>query len=259
MRSNSDFRVKNQLNENVRRLREIQRRCRQKQVEKQEPVRALWKSEKYSNVESKIKQDVEKPCTPRPHSANFLRAHSRAGPPVKLESRPVTPDVSNKLTVPAASTAAEVKMIRHNFDFIKVNGINAKHSGVHRAPSLTALDDLKKRQQDLLSHHQFGAVPGYLQKRKNVWREQEESRIANSPDPNMPAGHRQLPEGERTETLDLLQQKQKNVIGQIQRLPIGADTVRVKQERQSLEKQLTEIEEAIKIFSRPKVFVRVES
>lgn len=49
------------------------------------------------------------------------------------------------------------------------------------------------------------------------------------------------------------------MIGQIQRLPIGADTMRVKQQRQSLEKQLDEVEEAIKIFSRPKVFVRIET
>jgi hypothetical protein len=53
--------------------------------------------------------------------------------------------------------------------------------------------------------------------------------------------------------------EQNDVVGQIQRLPIGADTFRVKQQRQSLEKQLTEIEEAIKIFSRPKVFVRIDT
>lgn len=53
--------------------------------------------------------------------------------------------------------------------------------------------------------------------------------------------------------------EQDEVIGQIQRLPIGADTVRVKQQRQSLEKQLVEVEEAVKIFSRPKVFIRIET
>lgn len=259
MRSNFDINSKNQLNENVRRLREIQRRCKQKQVEKQEPIKVLWKSEKYSNVESKIKQDVEKPYTSRPNSANFLRAHSRAGPPVKLESRPVTPDVTQKTTVPPASTAQDVKLIRHDWDFIKVNGINAKRVGIPRPPSLTALDDYKKRQEELLNHHQFGEVPDYLRKRKNQWLEKEENRIANTPDPAMPSGHRQLPEKERRDTLDLLLTKQTDIINQMQRLPIGADTIRVKQQRQSLEKQLNEVEEAIKIFSRPKVFVRVES
>ncbi|KAK0043795.1 enkurin domain-containing protein 1 [Biomphalaria pfeifferi] len=237
MRSNFDFKTKNQLNENVRRLREIQRNCKKRQEEKQEPVKVLWKSEKYSCVESKIKQDIEKP----------------------LESRPVTPDITNKTSVPPASTAQNVTLIRHNWDFIKVNGINAKRASLNRPHSLTALDDSKKRQEDLLNNYHFGEVPSYLQKRKQEWRHEEDQRIANTPDPSMPPGHRQLPENERKETLELLLAKQRDVVTHIQKLPIGADTIRVKQQRQSLEKQLTEVEEAIKIFSRPKVFVRVES
>ncbi|BFZ02734.1 hypothetical protein BsWGS_05773 [Bradybaena similaris] len=259
MKTNFDFRTRNQLNENVRRMREIQRRCKQKEAEKQDCVKVLWKSQKYSTVESKIKQDVENPQTPRPSSANFLRAHSRAGPPVKLQSRPCSPDVSNKTTVPPASSASDVKLIRHDFDFIKVNGINAKRATLQRPQSLTSLDNFKKRQEELLSHHEKGKVPGYLSKRKQQWQKDEEDRVANTPDPTMPVGHRLLPESERKETLDLLLKKQDEVIGQIQRLPIGADTVRVKQQRQSLEKQLVEVEEAVKIFSRPKVFIRIET
>ncbi|KAH9487944.1 Enkurin domain-containing protein 1 [Bulinus truncatus] len=109
---NSGLRIKNQLNENVRRLREIQHLCKQKQEEKQEPVKVLWKSEKYSNVESKIKQDIQKPLSSRPDSANFLRAHSRAGPPVKLESLTSYSDISHKTTVPPASDAKDVKLLR---------------------------------------------------------------------------------------------------------------------------------------------------
>ncbi|GFN86298.1 enkurin domain-containing protein 1-like [Plakobranchus ocellatus] len=259
MRNNFDLGAKNQLNENVRRMREIQRRCKQKEEQKKEPVKILWKSEKYSNVESKIKQDVQKPQTPRPSSATFLRAHSRAGPPVKLESRPCTPDISEKTSVPPASSAGDVKLVRNNFDFIKVNGINARRHAVQRPPSATSVDDYRRRQDELLSHHQFGEVPDYLRKRNQMWQREEEERIRNTPDPAMPPNHRQLPDSERTETLNLLTQKQNDVIGQIQKLPIGADTMRVRQHRQSLEKQLVEIEEAIKIFSRPKVFVRVET
>ncbi|XP_005101585.1 enkurin domain-containing protein 1 [Aplysia californica] len=258
MRNNFDT-GKNQINENVRRMREIQRRCKQREAEKPEPVKVLWKSEKYANVESKIKQDVEKPATPRPSSANFLRAHSRAGPPVKLESRPCSPDISDKTTVPLATSAGSVKLMRNDFDFIKVNGVNAKRAAISRPPSATTMDDYKRRQEDLLQSHEYGEVPTYLRKRKTQWHEEERARVANTPDPAMPAGHRQLPESERNETLGLLKQKQGEVINQMQRLPIGADTVRVRQQRQALEAQLTEVEEAIKIFSRPKVFVRVDS
>ena len=40
-------------------MRDIQRRSKQREEEKQEPVKVMWKSEKYANVESKIKQDVQ--------------------------------------------------------------------------------------------------------------------------------------------------------------------------------------------------------
>ena len=45
---------------------------------------------------------------------------------------------------------------------------------------------------------------------------------------------------------------------QLAALPIGTDTVRVRNKRKEVESKLNEIEEAIKIFSRPKVFVKVD-
>lgn len=258
MRNNFDA-GKNQINENVRRMREIQKKCKAREAAKPEPVKVLWKSEKYSNIESKIKNDVEKPSVPRPSSATYLRAHSRAGPPVKLESRPITPDSSLRMSVPRASSAADVKLQRNSFDFIKVNGINAKRSAISRAPTAMSIDNHQRRQNDLLNSHQFGAVPSYLRKRQDQWRNDEQERIANTPDPAMPPGHRQLPESERNQTLGLLKQKLNDLTGQLSRLPIGSDTVRVRQQRVSLDSQMSEVEEAIKIFSRPKVFVRVDS
>jgi len=260
MRNNFDT-GRNQINENVRRMREIQKKCKAREAEKPEPIKvqSLWKSEKYANVESKIKHDVQKPSTPRPSSATFLRAHSRAGPPVKLESRPSTPDPTLRMSVPKASSALDVKLQRNNFNFIKVNGVNARRSSVSRAPTAMSIDNHKRRQNELLESHQFGEVPTYLRKRQDQWREDEEYRIANTPDPAMPPGHRQLPEQERTQTLGLLQKKLNELTSQMSRLPIGADTVRVRQQKVALENQLTEVEEAIKIFSRPKVFVKVDS
>lgn len=42
-------------------------------------------------------------------------------------------------------------------------------------------------------------------------------------------------------------------------LPIRTDTFRIKQTKNELEKKLTELDEAIKIFSKPKVFVKIDS
>lgn len=55
---------------NLRRLKEIQRKCREKEqaqeLSQPKPVKALWKSPKYENVESKVKTRLqvptEQPC-----------------------------------------------------------------------------------------------------------------------------------------------------------------------------------------------------
>lgn len=42
-------------------------------------------------------------------------------------------------------------------------------------------------------------------------------------------------------------------------LPVRADTLSVQKRREDLERKLSQIEEAIKIFSRPKVFIKLDS
>ena len=51
---------------------------------------------------------------------------------------------------------------------------------------------------------------------------------------------------------------QEDMLRELQSLPVSKDTLRVKQRKEYLEKKLQEIETAIKIFSRPKVFVKDE-
>lgn len=42
-------------------------------------------------------------------------------------------------------------------------------------------------------------------------------------------------------------------------LPAGADSLRAQGHRAELDRKLVQIEEAIKIFSRPKVFVKMDT
>ncbi|CAI9547494.1 unnamed protein product [Staurois parvus] len=70
--------------ENVRRMREIQKRFREKEIDREQgapkPVKALWKSSKYENVESKVKAKLqEPPSSPNSNPACFLKSHSRCG------------------------------------------------------------------------------------------------------------------------------------------------------------------------------------
>lgn len=40
-------------------MRQIQKQCKQKERETQQPVKVLWKSDKYSGVQSRIKEELE--------------------------------------------------------------------------------------------------------------------------------------------------------------------------------------------------------
>ena len=64
---------------------------------------------------------------------------------------------------------------------------------------------------------------------------------------------------QRTLRLSLLPfADQSELLTQLNALPVRVDTLRVKTTKANLEKKLSEIEDAIRIFSRPRVFVKVD-
>uniref|UniRef100_A0A8C3G3U0 Enkurin domain-containing protein n=1 Tax=Cyclopterus lumpus TaxID=8103 RepID=A0A8C3G3U0_CYCLU len=76
--------------ENVRRLREIQRRCKEQEAERAHsgpvPVKALWTASKYQDIPSRVM--VQLP-TSKPQCQNFLKAHSTDPPRSRSKTSPV--------------------------------------------------------------------------------------------------------------------------------------------------------------------------
>lgn len=50
-------------------------------------------------------------------------------------------------------------MIRNSFDFIKINGINAKRNNLERPPSSAEQEHHQRRQEEHFQSHPFGEVP----------------------------------------------------------------------------------------------------
>lgn len=149
-----------------------------------------------------------------------------------------------------------------SIDFIKHNARNAKRAPLRRSQSLQALAELleqRHREQEEYNTNQKGHVPQYLLERKELWRRQMEERLRNLPDPDTPPGHTMMPESQRLETLSNLKQSQEQLIKDLVMLPVRADTLSMQKRRIELERKLSQIEEAIKIFSRPKVFIKLDS
>ncbi|NXI28556.1 ENKD1 protein, partial [Sterrhoptilus dennistouni] len=258
--------------ENVRRIKEIQKKCKEKEQAQErsqpKPVKALWKSQKYENVESKVKAKLQETSPPpNPEAVNFLRAYSRCGSGIKpcrpLSPRPVRAKAGAD-TEASEAQGAETKMQLEgrSVDFIRHNACTAKRAPLRRSQSLQALAELlehKHREQEEYNTKQKGHVPQYLLERKELWRKQMEERLRNLPDPDTPPGHTMMPESQRLDTLSSLKQSQEQLIKDLVLLPMRGDSLKMQKRRIELERKLSQIDEAIKIFSRPKVFIKLDS
>ena len=70
-----------------------------------------------------------------------------------------------------------------------------------------------------------------------------------------PPGMRLVSEEDRLETLTELEKSKREVQGAINKLPMLCDTQFLQQKKNNMERKLQEIDEAIKIFSRKKVYI----
>ncbi|XP_005403685.1 PREDICTED: enkurin domain-containing protein 1 [Chinchilla lanigera] len=243
--------------ENLRRIREIQRRFREQHSQERgqpKPLKALWRSPKYDKMESRVKAQLQEPGpASATEPAQFLRAHSRCGPgfpPPRVPSPQLTP------------SSPKAKGLRLGVDFISHNAQAAKRAPRRHSRSLQILAQVLERQREAQEHYnttQKGHVPHYLLERKDLWRREAEARQHSQPDPTMPPGHTRMPENQRLETLNNLLQTQTQLLRELVLLPAGADSLRAQGHRAELDRKLVQVEEAIKIFSRPKVFVKMDA
>ncbi|XP_067470604.1 enkurin domain-containing protein 1 [Thunnus thynnus] len=247
--------------ENVRRLREIQKRCKEQEAERAQsrpaPVKALWTASKYQNVPSRVmaQLQVSSPSV-KPQCQNFLRGHSNSGSPPSQRPHSKASPVTMQRPDSGASTEdqnLQLQIKGQMIDFIKYNARAAGTTQLHRSQSLTNLKDKP------VPSAVKGQVPQYLKERKEQWRKEEEERRRNAPDPATPAGHTLMPESERQETLQSLKETHRSLVTELLSLPLKADNLSFRSRRAHLDCRLSEIEEAIKIFSRDKVYIKINS
>ncbi|GAB1599305.1 enkurin domain-containing protein 1-like [Argonauta hians] len=251
-----EVKPKNYLNENRKKVHQIQKLVRSKTLESQEPPKELWKSRRFQDVPSRFRESLEKgPVESKPAA----RAHSQTGPLIRLSNAKSSVEAPlKKLSLNSASDQNHIEASRKNVDFIRRNGQAAKHHQQSRPASSLREENARKKTEDEFTKYKIGVIPKYLKDRQAQWTKDEEERIANLPDPTIPPGHKMLPETERVETLELLQKNQNELLQMIQKLPLSNDSIRAQKKRQDLEKRLGEVDEAVKIFSRCKVFVKIE-
>ena len=91
------------------------------------------------------------------------------------------------------------------------------------------------------------------------WKEEEERREREKPDPDCPRNHVRLSDEARLDILDELKSKFRDLIDELSRFSVRADSVRIRERKRDIEDELTNIEAKIKVYERPKVFVPKDS
>lgn len=110
---------------------------------------------------------------------------------------------------------------------------------------------------DTLKHEEYGAVPTYLRQRQAEWAEEAEAKKRAEEAKDVPPGMRLMPLEERLETLRLLRTGIEETQNELSKFKLNVVVPSQRKRRGDLEEKLTQLEDAVKVFSRTKVFVKL--
>lgn len=181
-----------------------------------------------------------------------LRHASRAELEQKLEDarwiadRPLTP---RKAPVPKSHEVTALAP-RNNADFISRNRAKAL---CLVPPKLASREGAEPER-----HEDYGKVPNYLEERKAKWAVEKEEMRKRAPDPNCPKGMMLMPESERVSTLEVLKVSKEDATKQLAKMPFIIETPSLKKRHSELEAKIREIENAIALFSKQKVYIALD-
>ena len=260
--------IKDHMKENVMIMREAEARSRDLRELARQPEKELYKLAQFRDVSARVFE--EKPesnrMTRQASDGDFLQKgvaerrredHALEGRIKRAEldrkmddarhlaDRPSTP---RKNSVPKATDLAKLDD-RSNADFITRNKVKA----VSMVPN-----QVVDKASGAARHQNFGKVPNYLEQRKAQWEEEKEEIRRRAPDPNCPKGMCLMSEEERLDTLDVLRASKVEALKQLQALPFVIETPSLIRKQQLLENKLREIENALNLFNKPKVYIAKE-
>jgi len=230
---------KNHIQANVDRMRKIQKQARQRDKQKQQPVpvKALWRSDKYSSVEGRVN--------------TYAVAGNRTHAPRDTWQKQPTPNAPRPNTAPQ----------NRDTNFIAKNAQNAwkPKNRIRRSRSVENISKAKSEKEKSQQFYDLeirGTVPEYLVKRKEELRQANEVKN-RKPDPDCPPNHVRLSEDERRRVLTNLQKSLNEKENELNLLPVRqCDTIAYKMRKVEIEQQISELDAAIRTFSKKKVFVR---
>nr|XP_053647329.1 uncharacterized protein LOC128698931 isoform X2 [Cherax quadricarinatus] len=215
------------------------------------------------NIDNRILTDDLRLNTCDTHfdDLDFIQDLSKDSPKIiQNENKDSHEDEDIKTSTPVPNSLHDIPLCSSSPKLLKrqeheVHG--TRKSTLRRSQSLKNVHhrpgDLHHHPGDPPPTYKKGKVPKYLLARKEEEKRLKE--LALAVDPDCPPGHTPLPDHERRNTLHLLKKSQTEVMRELSTLPVAQDTLRLKKLRHDLEAKLTQIEDGLRIFSQPQVYV----
>ncbi|DBA04071.1 TPA: hypothetical protein N0F65_009418 [Lagenidium giganteum] len=257
-------------------VKKIQKDKREQRVKEELARREAFKLTKFKAVTPRVYEYEKSDDTVKQPRHEFLRPRSSRAPSADATdnqkhgdeaipaSPSVTPPVSSQRTPGKvrmkAPTPSLEELEARNVQLAKMTRkeptdyVNANAWEVIRKTPRRLIDD---SQNQSTVHDSFGRLPKYLIERREEWAREEEERRRNAPDPDCPPGMMLMDEDERLRTLDVLRQRLEQARRQVNALPLRIETPSQIRRKNALDAKLEEIEDAIKVFDRKKVYVAI--
>jgi Calmodulin-binding len=258
--------VKDHMKENVLNMREAEARSREQRELARIPEKELYKLAQFRDVGARVFEEPKTDSARRPSTeGDFLTRGNaekrredlamegrikRAELEKKMEDARNLADMTSthrKATVPKATEVGKLAE-RTNSNYIVKNKVSA----------ITMSHPVAEKVSTSGKHQDFGKVPEYLEQRKAQWEEEKEEIRRRKPDPNCPAGMMLMPEEERLDTLEILKASKVEALKQLQALPFVIETPSLIRKQSMLENKLQEIDNAMNLFNKPKVYIARE-
>lgn len=219
---------KDHMRDNLRELRLSQLAMRDKKEEENRPAKELYKLSQFKDVECRLYETSERLTNRRPSmdGKEFLAkgVSENRRDQLAMESKAARLELERKMEEAKHFSAAQPTTPRKdsiprtqaeiaapsNTDWVSRNKVRA----------MTMMASHKDDRSDKLERHEeFGRVPEYIEERKARWAEEESEKRRRAPDPNCPPGMCLMPEQERQNTLQTLQQSKAEALNQLRRMP----------------------------------------
>jgi hypothetical protein len=286
---------KDHAKENMRMVSEMSRKRLEQAASGRPTTPELFKMERFKHTESTLRQQIETGEWQRPQTADtaltvrefmrkgdgarrneLVRASTASGvrpgsarsatslstadvPRERQRPQSAKPPVPRREEVRAREAALRrAAQEAPSPDHLRRNALSAIRGEARGSPAKRA--DVASAASTPERHGSYGRVPPYLLQRKQELLQQKQAvqeRLLDHPT-DCPEGMRLMRDDERKGTLVRLRESRLGILRELSGLPFLVHTPSMQASKTDMERRLGEVEKAIALYARPRIFVKAD-